>query len=74
LKKDQEKDKIGSKRDKKREAWRSQEKVKAVTVDKGRKTEDNAKRMVKNAHTVKKLFKFKEKKKRQGPNVQYYES
>nr|GEZ53675.1 hypothetical protein [Tanacetum cinerariifolium] len=57
----QEKDKIRSKRDKKREAWQSREKFKAVTVDKGRKTEENKKRMVKNARTSKKLFKFKEK-------------
>nr|GEX61622.1 ribonuclease H-like domain-containing protein [Tanacetum cinerariifolium] len=35
----------------KREAWRSRKNVKAVTVDKGRKTEENAKRMVKNART-----------------------
>nr|GEX40432.1 hypothetical protein [Tanacetum cinerariifolium] len=43
LKKDQEKDKIISKPDKKREAWRSREKSKAVTVDRGRKTEENKK-------------------------------
>nr|GFB40618.1 putative reverse transcriptase domain-containing protein [Tanacetum cinerariifolium] len=36
----------------KREAWRSQEKFKAVTVDRGRKTEQNAKRMVENANTA----------------------
>nr|GFA49399.1 putative reverse transcriptase domain-containing protein [Tanacetum cinerariifolium] len=50
----------------KREAWRSREKYKAVEVDKGRKTEENAKRMVENAYTVKKLFKLlkKEEKKR----------
>nr|GEZ25436.1 ribonuclease H-like domain-containing protein [Tanacetum cinerariifolium] len=42
----------------KREACRSREKFKAVTVDKGRKTEENAKRMVENAYTVKKLFKL----------------
>nr|GFA03620.1 RNA-directed DNA polymerase, eukaryota [Tanacetum cinerariifolium] len=42
----------------KREAWRSREKLKAVAVDKGRKTEENAKRMVENAYTVKKLFKL----------------
>nr|GEZ78956.1 hypothetical protein [Tanacetum cinerariifolium] len=35
----------------KREAWRSQEKFKAVAVEKGRKTEENAKRMVENAYT-----------------------
>nr|GEY78830.1 retrovirus-related Pol polyprotein from transposon TNT 1-94 [Tanacetum cinerariifolium] len=42
----------------KREACQSREKFKAVAVDKGRKTEENAKRMVKNAYTVKKLFKL----------------
>nr|GFA02467.1 hypothetical protein [Tanacetum cinerariifolium] len=62
-----EKDKIGTKPDqikKKQEAWQRQEKVKAVTVDKGRKTEQNAKRMVKNANTVKSYSKFKEEKKK----------
>nr|GEU83341.1 hypothetical protein [Tanacetum cinerariifolium] len=39
----QEKDKIGSKPDKKQEAWRSREKSKAVTVNKERKTKENAK-------------------------------
>nr|GEV44209.1 reverse transcriptase domain-containing protein [Tanacetum cinerariifolium] len=61
-----EKDKIGTKPDqikKKREAWQSQEKVKAVTVDKERKTEQNAKRMVKNANTVRSYSKFKEENK-----------
>nr|GEV34996.1 hypothetical protein [Tanacetum cinerariifolium] len=47
-----------TKSDQKREAWRSWEKFKAVAVDKGRKTEENAKRMVENAYTVKKLFKL----------------
>nr|GEX12586.1 hypothetical protein [Tanacetum cinerariifolium] len=37
----------------KREACRSQEKFKAVAVDKGRKTKENKKRMVENAYTVK---------------------
>nr|GEV69065.1 hypothetical protein [Tanacetum cinerariifolium] len=37
----------------KQEACRSREKFKAVAVDKGRKTEENAKRMVENAYTVK---------------------
>nr|GEY17857.1 hypothetical protein [Tanacetum cinerariifolium] len=59
-----------NKMEQKREAWRSQEKVKVVTVDRGRKTEENAKRMVKNARTVKKLLKFKERKKREGPELQ----
>nr|GEW09606.1 hypothetical protein [Tanacetum cinerariifolium] len=58
----------------KREACRSQEKFKAVAVERGRKTKENKKRMVKNAYTVKKLCKFKEKKKREGPYVQYQES
>nr|GEW38045.1 transposase, Ptta/En/Spm, transposase, Tnp1/En/Spm-like protein [Tanacetum cinerariifolium] len=35
----------------KQEAWRSREKFKAVAVDKERKTEENAKRMVENAYT-----------------------
>nr|GEX13220.1 protein FAR1-related sequence 5 [Tanacetum cinerariifolium] len=35
----------------KREAWRSPENSKAVSVDRARKTEENAKRMVKNANT-----------------------
>nr|GFA04038.1 hypothetical protein [Tanacetum cinerariifolium] len=49
VKENQEKDKIGTKPGKKREAWQSQEKSKAVTVDKERKTEENAKRRAKNA-------------------------
>nr|GEX55750.1 zinc finger, CCHC-type [Tanacetum cinerariifolium] len=84
LKKDQEKEKIGSKLNKKgsvkensrkgqnriktrqkQEAWRSREKLKAVTVERGRKTEENKKRMAENANTCKKLFKFKRKKKRE---------
>nr|GEY17327.1 reverse transcriptase domain-containing protein [Tanacetum cinerariifolium] len=51
VKENQEKDKIRSKPDKKQEAWQSREKSKAVTIDKARKTEENAKRMVKNANT-----------------------
>nr|GEY18649.1 hypothetical protein [Tanacetum cinerariifolium] len=42
----------------KREACQSRGKFKAVAVEKGRKTEENAKRMVENAYTVKKLFKL----------------
>nr|GEX25054.1 reverse transcriptase domain-containing protein [Tanacetum cinerariifolium] len=53
----------------KREAWRSQKKVKAVTVDRGRKTEQNAKRMAKNANTVKGYSKFKERRKEKGPDL-----
>nr|GEY35052.1 hypothetical protein [Tanacetum cinerariifolium] len=72
-----EKDKIGTKPNqikKKREAWRSLEKSKAVSVDRARKTEENAKRMVENAYTVKKLLKFKERKKGQGPFLQFLQS
>nr|GEY52316.1 hypothetical protein [Tanacetum cinerariifolium] len=58
----------------KREACRSQEKFKAVAVERGRKTKENAKRMVENAYTVKELFKFKEKKKRQGPKLHFFQS
>nr|GEU47741.1 hypothetical protein [Tanacetum cinerariifolium] len=46
----------------KREAWRSREKFKAATVDKERKTKENAKRMARNANTVKVHSKFKRKK------------
>nr|GFA71739.1 hypothetical protein [Tanacetum cinerariifolium] len=60
------KDKTGQKR----EACRSQKKFKAVAVGRERKTKENAKRMVENAYTIKKLFKFREKKKRQGPKLQ----
>nr|GFA31365.1 reverse transcriptase domain-containing protein [Tanacetum cinerariifolium] len=77
VKNKREKDKIVIKPDqikKKGEAWRSQEKFKAVTMDKGRKNEENAKRMVENAYTVKKLLKFKKGKKRQGPNLQIDQS
>nr|GEY20730.1 RNA-directed DNA polymerase [Tanacetum cinerariifolium] len=51
VKENQEKDKIRSKPNKKWEACQSQEKFKVVAVDKGRKTKENAKRMVKNAYT-----------------------
>nr|GEV60620.1 reverse transcriptase domain-containing protein [Tanacetum cinerariifolium] len=74
LKKYSEKDKIRSKSEKKQEAWRSREKFKAVTMDKGRKTEENAKRMVKNANTVKSYSSFKKEKKRQGLKVQFDQS
>nr|GEW45380.1 hypothetical protein [Tanacetum cinerariifolium] len=50
----------------KQEAWQSQEKFKAVTVDKGRKTEQNAKRRAKNAYTVKSYSSLKERKKEKG--------
>nr|GEZ84882.1 hypothetical protein [Tanacetum cinerariifolium] len=42
----------------KREAWRRREMLKAVTVERARKTEENKKRMNENANTVGKLFKF----------------
>nr|GEU30883.1 hypothetical protein [Tanacetum cinerariifolium] len=61
VKNKRENDKIGTKPDqikKKREAWRSREKSRVVSVDRARKTEENAKRMVKNANTVEKLLKF----------------
>nr|GEX28193.1 hypothetical protein [Tanacetum cinerariifolium] len=44
----------------KREAWRSREKSKAVTVEKERKTEENAKRRAKSAKSYK-LYKRKKK-------------
>nr|GEY87939.1 hypothetical protein [Tanacetum cinerariifolium] len=37
----------------KREAWRSREKSEAVTMDRARNTEENAKRMARNANTCK---------------------
>nr|GEV42927.1 hypothetical protein [Tanacetum cinerariifolium] len=77
VKNKREKDKIGTKPDqikKKREAWRSPEKSRVVSVDRARKTEENAKRMVENAYTVKKLLKFKERKKGQGPFLQFLQS
>nr|GEV33524.1 hypothetical protein [Tanacetum cinerariifolium] len=58
VKENQEKDKNRIKTRQIREACRSREKFKAFAVDKGRKTEENKKRMVKNAYTVKKLFKL----------------
>nr|GEX21155.1 hypothetical protein [Tanacetum cinerariifolium] len=58
----------------KQEACQSQEKFKAVTVERGRKTKENKKRMATNAYTYQKLCKFKEKKKREWPYVQYQES
>nr|GEX95568.1 hypothetical protein [Tanacetum cinerariifolium] len=66
VKGNQEKDKIGSKPNKKREAWRSREKFKAVTVDRGRKTKQNAKRRAVNANTVKSYSSFKRKKEGDG--------
>nr|GEZ01216.1 hypothetical protein [Tanacetum cinerariifolium] len=77
VKNKREKDKIGTKPDqikKKREAWRSPEKSRVVSVDRARKTKENAKRMVRNANTVKKLLKFKERKKGQGQYLQFLQS
>nr|GEZ29908.1 reverse transcriptase domain-containing protein [Tanacetum cinerariifolium] len=54
VKNKREKDKIGTKPNqikKKREAWRSLENSRVVSVDRARKSEENAKRMVKNANT-----------------------
>nr|GEZ66123.1 hypothetical protein [Tanacetum cinerariifolium] len=51
----QENDKIGTKPDqikKKWEAWQSSEKSKAVSVNKGRKTEQNVKRRAKSAKST----------------------
>nr|GEV38214.1 hypothetical protein [Tanacetum cinerariifolium] len=48
----------------KREAWRNQEKFKAVAVGRARKTEQNAKRMARNANAIKSYSSFKRKKKR----------
>nr|GEV71790.1 reverse transcriptase domain-containing protein [Tanacetum cinerariifolium] len=61
-----EKDKLGTKSDKKREAWQSQEKSRAVSVTRARKTEQNAKRRAKNAYTVKSYSSLKERKKEKG--------
>nr|GEV02884.1 retrovirus-related Pol polyprotein from transposon TNT 1-94 [Tanacetum cinerariifolium] len=44
------------KTEQKRKAWRSREKSEAVTVDRGRKTEQNAKRMAENANTVERVY------------------
>nr|GEW13636.1 putative reverse transcriptase domain-containing protein [Tanacetum cinerariifolium] len=53
VKENSKKDKIKSKPDKKREAWRSREKSEAVAVDKGRNTEENTKRRAGNSNTFK---------------------
>nr|GEV70626.1 hypothetical protein [Tanacetum cinerariifolium] len=45
----------------------------AVTVDRARKTEQNAKRRAKNANTVKSYSSLKERKKRKGLKLQYCE-
>nr|GEZ89321.1 hypothetical protein [Tanacetum cinerariifolium] len=58
----------------KREAWRSRKIPEAVRVDRARKTKENKKRMNENAYTSRKLLRFKEEKKREGPNLQYCQS
>nr|GEY29073.1 integrase, catalytic region, zinc finger, CCHC-type, peptidase aspartic, catalytic [Tanacetum cinerariifolium] len=58
----------------KRAAGRSRKKFKVVAVERGRKAEENKKRMVENAYTYQKLFKIKEKKKKEGPIVQFKDS
>nr|GEX00126.1 hypothetical protein [Tanacetum cinerariifolium] len=74
VKENQEKDKNQIKTEQKREAWRSWEKIKAVAVERGRKNKENKKRMVENAYTYQKLCNFKEKKKRKGPKVKFFQS
>nr|GEW09910.1 hypothetical protein [Tanacetum cinerariifolium] len=74
VKEKQENDKNRIKTGQKREACRSWEKFKAVAVERGRKTEENKKRMAENAYTYQKLCKFKEKKKREGPFLYLQES
>nr|GFA68923.1 hypothetical protein [Tanacetum cinerariifolium] len=49
------------------------EKSEAVTVDRGRKTKENAKRRAENADTVKVYSSFKERKKKEGLEVQLLE-
>nr|GEZ38077.1 hypothetical protein [Tanacetum cinerariifolium] len=46
----------------------------AVTVDRARKTKENKKRMNENANTSQKLFRFKERRKEEGPYLQIQES
>nr|GEV65558.1 hypothetical protein [Tanacetum cinerariifolium] len=58
----------------KREACRSREKFKAVAVNKERKTEQNTKRMAKNANAVKSYSSLKRMKKRRGLEVKIQES
>nr|GEX40778.1 hypothetical protein [Tanacetum cinerariifolium] len=70
----QEKDKNQIKTGQKREACRSQEKFKAVAVNKEGKTKQNAKRMARNANAVKSYSSFKRKKKRKGLEVQMHQS
>nr|GEZ93250.1 hypothetical protein [Tanacetum cinerariifolium] len=74
VKENQEKDKNRIKTGQKREACRRWENFKAVAVERGRKTEENKKRTAKNAYTYQKLCKLKEKKKKEGPYVQFFQS
>nr|GFA28286.1 nucleotide-binding alpha-beta plait domain-containing protein [Tanacetum cinerariifolium] len=67
----QEKDKNRIKTGQKREACQSREKFKSVAVERGRKTEENKKRMAKNAYAYQKLFKIKEMKKRKGQKCKF---
>nr|GEZ36191.1 hypothetical protein [Tanacetum cinerariifolium] len=71
VKENKEKDKNRIKTGQKREAWQSREKFKADAVERGRKTEENKKRMAENAYTYQKLFKIKENKKRKGRSCKY---
>nr|GEV28125.1 hypothetical protein [Tanacetum cinerariifolium] len=52
----------------KQEVWQSREKSEAVTVDRGRKTEENTKRRAVNAHTCKVYQSFTRRKKEKGQN------
>nr|GEX84164.1 hypothetical protein [Tanacetum cinerariifolium] len=74
VKENQEKDKNRIKTGQKQEACRSQEKFEAAAVERGRKTKENKKRMAKNAYTYQKLFNFKEKKKKEGPEMKFFQS
>nr|GEZ17855.1 hypothetical protein [Tanacetum cinerariifolium] len=64
--KGQNRDKTGQKR----EAWRSREKFKEITVGRGRKTEQNAKRMAENANTVKSYSSCIKERRKEGPKLQ----
>nr|GFA65145.1 retrovirus-related Pol polyprotein from transposon TNT 1-94 [Tanacetum cinerariifolium] len=55
----------------KREAWRSREKSEAVTVDRAGKTEQNAKRMARNANICKSYSSFKEERKEKDVKCNY---
>nr|GEZ85468.1 hypothetical protein [Tanacetum cinerariifolium] len=56
------------------EGWQSLEKSRAVSVDRARKTEENAKRMVENACTYQKLFNFKRKEEIKGPELKFFQT